>query len=195
MAPRSPAPRAQNSTRKAASVALAALSLALSLPATGAAASWTNSTGADASWTNGFAPKASWTNGRGVARPRRGRTPAPRKRRGRTAPLWRDARRGEVRFRSPLLAPAWSLGIMSAVRTSGGRHVASRCTSRTAATWAEERRHVAAAAYPAQPVRSSTSRRAQPSRRHSSPSRTPRLTARTGSCSSRWGAGRRSPSG
>ncbi len=144
MAPRSPAPRAQNSTRKATSVALAALSLALSLPATGAAASWTNSTGADASWTNGFGRRK--RRGRTVAglpRPPRGRTPAARKRRGRTAPLWRDARRGEVRFRSPLLAPAWSLGIMSAVRTSGGRYVASRCTSRTAATWAEERRHVA----------------------------------------------------
>ena len=65
MAPLSPALRAQNSTRTA--VALAALAFALSLPATGAAASWTNSTGADASWTNGSAPKASWTNGRGAA--------------------------------------------------------------------------------------------------------------------------------
>ena len=67
MAPRSPAPRAQNSARKAVFFALAALAVALSLPATGAAASWTNSTGADASWTNGSAPKASWTNGRRAA--------------------------------------------------------------------------------------------------------------------------------
>ena len=77
MASVSPARRARNSARKAATVGLAALALALSLPATGAAASWTNSSDptaswtnsidADASWTNGSAPTASWTNGRKAA--------------------------------------------------------------------------------------------------------------------------------
>ena len=64
MALASRTPRAHNPARKA--VTLAALAFALALPATGAAASWTNSAGPDASWTNGSAPKASWTNDRGA---------------------------------------------------------------------------------------------------------------------------------